>query len=90
MNKAKGEVRPLAQQTFRPLQTNGKPDEFWAAIPDAEKEQTEIGVYNAKTLTFKSILKIPEIEFNSMQMWVNADKVYFVYQGHLLDLPLPK
>lgn len=90
VQKSKGEVRPLAQQTFRPLQTNGKPDEFWAAIPDDEKDQTEIGIYNAKTLTFKSVLKVPEIEFNSMQMWVDADKVYFVYQGHLLDLPLPK
>ncbi len=90
IEKAKGEVRPLAQQTFRPLQTTGKPDEFWAAIPDAEKEQTEVGVYNAKTLTFKSLLKIPQIEFNSMQMWVDADKVYFVYQGHLLSLPMPK
>ncbi len=88
--KSKGEIRPLAQQTFRPLQTNGKPDEFWAAIPDAAKEQTEIGVYNARTLTFKSIKTIPEIGFDSMQMWIDADKIYFVYQGHLLDLPLSK
>lgn len=90
VSKAKNEIRPLAQQTFRPLQTTGKPDEFWAAIPDSEKEQTEVGVYNAKTLTFKPLLKLPEIEFNSMQMWVDADKIYFVYQGHLLGLPLPK
>ena len=90
IQKAKGELRPLAQQNFRPLQTNGKADEFWAAIPDAEKESTSVGVYNAKTLGFKSILTIPQIEFNSMQMWIDADKIYFVYQGHLLDLPLPK
>ena len=90
ISKPKGEIRPLAQQNFRPLQTNGKPDEFWAAIPDAEKEETSVGVYNAKTLVFKSFLKVPEIQFNSLQMWVDAEKVYFVYQGHLLGLPLPK
>lgn len=90
VSKPKGEIRPPAQQTFRPLQTNGKPDQFWAAIPDAEKEETEVGVYDAKTLIFKSVLRIPQIQFNSMQMWVDAGKVYFVYQGHLLDLPLPK
>lgn len=90
VSKPKGEIRPPAQQNFRPLQPNGKPDEFWAAIPDAEKEDTNVGIYNAKTLAFKSILRIPQIQFNSMQMWIDADKIYFVYQGHLLDLPLPK
>ncbi|MCY7375223.1 MAG: HEAT repeat domain-containing protein [Pyrinomonadaceae bacterium] len=88
MNKPKGEIRPLAQQTFRPLQPTGKPDEFWAAIPDAEKNETNVGTFNAKTLVFKSILRVPQIEFGSMQMWIDADKIYFVYQGHLLSLPL--
>lgn len=90
ISQPKGEIRPAAQQTFRPLQPSGKPDEFWAAIPDAEKEATSVGIYNAKTLVFKLLLKIPQIQFNSMQMWIDADKIYFVYQGHLLDLPLPK
>ena len=88
IQKAKGEVRPLAQQTFRPLQSIGKPDEFWAAIPDAGKNETNVGVYNAKTLVFKSTLRLPQIQFNSMQMWIDADRVYFVYEGHLLSLPL--
>jgi HEAT repeat protein len=88
IQQAKGEVRPLAQQTFRPLQSNGKPDEFWAAIPDAGKNETNVGIYNAKTLAFKSILKLPQIQFNSMQMWIDADVIYFVYEGHLLSLPL--
>ncbi|MGI8786215.1 MAG: HEAT repeat domain-containing protein [Pyrinomonadaceae bacterium] len=90
MQKVKGEIRPLAQQTYHPLQTTGAVDEFWAAIPDAEKNETQVGVYNAKTLSFKSMLKIPQITFNSMKMWVDANKVYFVYQGHLLALPLQK
>jgi hypothetical protein len=90
MQKAKGEVRPLAQQTYRPLQPTGRPDEVWAAIPDAAADNTQVGVYNLKTLAFKPLVKIPQINFNSMQMWVDAGKIYFVYEGHLLGLPLPK
>jgi hypothetical protein len=90
VQKAKGEVRPLAQQTFRPLQSNGNVGEFWAAVPDQAKAETQIGVYNQKNLAFKSLIKIPQITFNSMQMWVDEGKVYFVYAGHLLALPLPK
>ncbi|MDQ3800314.1 MAG: hypothetical protein M3384_12750, partial [Acidobacteriota bacterium] len=89
----KGEIRPLAQQTFRPLQpVAAKPDEFWAAIPDARKNETQVGVYNAKTLAFKSLIKLPQIAFNSMNMWVDEkeQKIYFIYEGHLLAMPLPK
>lgn len=86
----KEEIRPLAQQTFRPLQqvAADKPDEFWSAIPDEKKRETQIGVYNARTHGFKLIMKIPNITFTSMNMWIDGGKVYFVYQGHLLALPL--
>ena len=88
----RGEVRPLIQQSFRPLQSSGKPDEFWAAIPDQRKEITQVGVYNQKTFTFTAKLKIPRITFDSMEMWVDepGNKVYFVYKGELLALPLTK
>ncbi|HEX9962453.1 MAG TPA: hypothetical protein VGB00_16075, partial [Pyrinomonadaceae bacterium] len=88
----KGEIRPLAQQTFRALQPTANPSEFWAAIPDAEKNETLFGVYNSKTLAFKSLIKLPQIAFDSMNMWVDEkeSKIYFVYEGHLLGLPLPK
>ncbi|MCU0240313.1 MAG: hypothetical protein MUC29_12810 [Pyrinomonadaceae bacterium] len=90
VQKAKGEIRPFFHESFRPLQSNGKPDEFWVAIPNQEKEQTQIGVFNAKTLTFKSLQTFPKIRFNSMEMWVDEKeaKIYFVYEGHLLSLPL--
>ncbi len=88
LQKAAGEIRPLLQQTYRPLQSNGKPDEFWAAIPDSRTGDTQFGVYNAKTLAFKPLTKIPQITFDSMQMWVDAGKIYIVYQGHLLALPI--
>jgi HEAT repeat protein len=87
-----GEVRPLYQQTFRSLQTAPKPNEYWAAIPDREKNETVVGIYDAKTLSFVQNIRVPKIRFNSMQMWVDnrALKLYFVYRGHVLTLPLAK
>ncbi len=85
-----GEFRPLDQQTFRPLQSTGRPNEFWAAIYDLERNVTEVGYYETKTFGFRPVLKVPKIKFNSMSMYVDepANKVYFVYRGHLLSLPL--
>ncbi len=85
-----GEFRPLAQQTFRPLQSAGRPNEVWAAIYDVEKDATEVGYYDTKVFVFRPVLKVPKIKFNSMSMYVDesANKVYFVYRGHLLSLPL--
>lgn len=91
LTETKSNVLPLSQQMFRPLQgVTGKPDEFWAAIPDSEKNQTQIGTYNQRTLTFKALITLPLIEFDSMRMWVDETeaKVYFAYSGHLLSVPL--
>jgi hypothetical protein len=91
LSVAKGNVAPLAQQKFRPLQqVTGKPDEFWAAIPDEEKNQTEIGLFNHRTLIFKPVKTLPQIEFNSMRLWIDEaeNKAYFAYSGHLLSVPL--
>lgn len=87
VEKAKGEIRPIAGQTFRPLQPKAG-DEFWAAIPAAKA--TQVGVYNMKTLSFKPLMTIPQITFDSMSMWVDEaeQKVYFVYKGQLLALKL--
>lgn len=89
---AKGEVRPLAQQSYRRLQATAVPDEFWAAIPDEAKKETTVGIYNARTFSFKPLQKIPKISFSSMDMWVDAkeSRIYLVYLGHLLALPLKK
>ena len=92
MTAPPGEFRPLGQQTFRPLQKMTKPNEFWAAMPDAEKNETQVGVYNMRSFAFRPVLRVPKIKFNSMSMWVDepGGKVYFVYRGHLLALPLNK
>ncbi len=86
----KGEFRPLEQQTYRPLQTATAKDEYWAAIYDKKSKETSIGRYNTKTFAFVSVTKIPDIKLDSMDIWVDEKeaKVYFVYETHLLAVPL--
>ena len=88
----KGEFSPLFHQTYRGLQPTANPSEFWVAMPVADNKHTEIGRYNEKTATFKSVLQLPDISLDSMKIWVDepASKVYFIYNGHLLSVPLPK
>lgn len=87
---ARGEFRPLEQQTFRALQASAAPNEFWAALYNEKLNLTEIGYYNTLNLSFKPLMKLPDIELDSMDIWVDqtAAKVYFVYEGHLLSVPL--
>ncbi|HEY0427406.1 MAG TPA: HEAT repeat domain-containing protein [Pyrinomonadaceae bacterium] len=87
---AKGEFRPLQEQTYRRLQPTGNANEFWAAIYDEKTKVTAIGRYNDKTFSFQPVIKVPEINLDSMQIWVDEKeaKIYFVYEGHLLALPL--
>ena len=87
-----GEFRPISQQSFRSLQKTARPNEFWAAIPDPEKNETEVGIFDTNHFGFRAIMRIPKIKFNSMYMWADeaGGKLYFVYRGHLLALPLPK
>lgn len=86
----KGNFRPLRQLTYRPLQPTANANEFWAAIYNPQAKLTEIGRYNEKTFTFQAVKQIPDINLNSMDIWVDEKeaKIYFVYQGHLLALPL--
>ncbi len=89
---APGEIRPIAQQTYRPLQVAGKPNEFWAAIPDPQKKQTVVGIYDSQVFGFKPLLTIPRLIFNSMDLWVDQSegKAYFVYKGHVLAAPISR
>jgi hypothetical protein len=43
-----------------------------------------------RTFKFSTVVKVPKISFDSMDMWVDepAGKIYFIYEGHLLALPL--
>ena len=89
IRNAPGEYRPLTHQTFRQLQPTAKPNEFWAAMPNENENETVVGIYNAAVFGFKAVLKVPKIQFDSLDMWVDQGKVYFVYKGHLLAAPLP-
>ena len=86
----KGEFRPLIQQSVRPLQPTANPGEFWATIFDEKTKETSVGRYNEKTFVFQPLTKIPDINLSSMDIWVDEKeaKIYFVYLGHLLALPL--
>ena len=86
-----GNFEPLVQNGSRFLQRTDKPDDYWAAIPDKEKNETQVGRYNVRDFSFKPIMTVPHIVFESMAMWVdgNKGKVYVVYAGQLLSLPLP-
>jgi HEAT repeat protein len=90
LTPAFGEIRPLAEQTFRPLQSTGKPNEFWAALSGQSGDETVVGLYDSRLFRFTPVLKIPKITFSSLEMWVDQpeNKVYFVYKGHLLSVPL--
>ncbi len=85
-----GEFAPLHDIGDRFLQATEKPDEFWAAISDEKKNHTRIGRYSLKDFSFAPVTTVPQLIFNSMSMWVDAGqkKVYVVYKGQLLRLPL--
>jgi hypothetical protein len=87
---ATGNFEPLLQEGFRFLQRTEKPDEYWAAIPNETKNETEVGHYNVRDFSFKPTMVVPHIVFESMKMWVDTkkEKVYVVYKGQLLRLPL--
>lgn len=87
-----GEFAPLRQEGKRLLQSTSKANESWAAIPDHEKNQTQVGRYNLRDFSFQPLLLVPHITFESMEMWVDEGgaKLYVVYQGNLLRMPLPK
>jgi len=86
----KGEFEPLGDQDFRPLQPVAGSREYWAAIPDSEKNLTRVGRYDTRAFSFKPLMEIPEIYFTSEMMWVDeaAHRIYLAYNGHLLRLPL--
>jgi hypothetical protein len=90
LTPAIGELRPLADQSFRPLEASAKPNEFWAALPANRGKDTLVGLLDIRTFKFSTVVKVPKISFDSMDMWVDepAGKIYFIYEGHLLALPL--
>src|SRR5262245_56160848 len=90
LEAVKGEFEPLGHQYSRPLQPVAGSREYWAAIPDAEKNLTRVGRYDTRTFMFEQLMEIPDIYFTSACMWVDgaSQQIYLAYNGHLLRLPL--
>lgn len=86
----KSDFQPLLDQTYRGLQPTNNPSEYWAARFNDEMKFTEIGRFNDKTAMFKTVLQLPDISLDSMDIWIDEkdSKIYFVYEGHLLSIPL--
>lgn len=91
LKKVEGDFDWLTGQRYKPLQPTQKANVFWAARHDF-KGTTEFGLYDTKIFAFKLLAKWSGIEFQSDKMWVDEQekKIFFVYQGHLLSLPLPR
>ena len=47
------------------------------------------GIYSTRDFSFKPVLRLPKILFDSVEMWVDEGekKVYFIHEGHLLSAP---
>jgi hypothetical protein len=86
----KGVFEPLLQEGNRFLQPTGVPDEFWAAAPDHQQNHTRVGRYSLRDFSFQTLLVVPHLTFDSTRMWIDEAraKVYIVYDGQLLRLPL--
>ena len=84
-----GEFRPLREWGKRFLQPTETPGEYWAAMGDEEKNQTQVGRYSLKDFSFTPVLTVPHLFFSTMTMWVDAKngKLYVVYKDQLLRLP---
>jgi hypothetical protein len=88
----KGDFRPFVDEEIRNLQPTGRPNEFWVAIFDDQKQATNVGRYDAKTFTFTPLTQIPELRVESADIWIDqtAGWLWLAYRGHLLRIPLPQ
>lgn len=86
-----GVFEPLQEEGRGFLQPTGRPFEVWAAIPDKALNQTRVGRYSLKDFSFEVRLVVPHLTFESADMWADEGgaKLYIVYEGQLLRLPLP-
>lgn len=85
-----GEFEPLWHLSTRMLQPTSNANEYWAAIPDPAKPQTQVGRYNLRTFTFQPVMTIPYVAFDSQAIWVDEPnkKLLVVLDGQLVRMPL--
>lgn len=92
LQAVKGEFRPLRTSESMLLQPTGKPNEVWSPLYDLEKGDCFIGRYNLATFSFTPVINLSGLRLSRMEMWVDeaAGKIYFIHDGNLLRVPLPK
>jgi hypothetical protein len=76
------------QELPRELQPSEHKDKIWAAQP--LDNATEVLEFDMRELRPSAGYVIPNLRFETKQMWVDdvGQKVYVVYKGHLLSVPL--
>ena len=86
-----GVFEPFFDQSMRPLQPTGIPDEAWATRFDEKSGATQVGRYDMRNFRFDPVMSAP-MRFSSMQMWVDEaeGKLYVAYNAHLLRMTLPE
>ncbi len=86
----KGDFRPIEERSYRLPQSSSTAGAVWVAIYDPVAKSTEVGLYTEKSFSFVPVRTLPEIRLRSSDIWVSEDenKLLFVYQGHLLAVPL--
>jgi hypothetical protein len=80
---------PLRQNMHRPFQPTSRPGVIWAARKG--DGYSMLGELDTRTFQFFDWTRIDALEFDSDSAWIDesSQKIYVVFRGHLLRLPLP-
>lgn len=91
LQNVRGDFRPLEQHNPHPLQPSQKSGTYYAVVADREKNQTILGFYDSDKFAFQKLLELPDIYFENQDFWIDetGGKIYVVYGGQLLAIPLP-
>jgi hypothetical protein len=84
---------PFRQKMNRPFQPAAEEGVVWTAIAyPGENPFSQIGRFDTKDFRFRNLTGIDTLDIESNDVWVDeaAGKIYIVYRGHLLRIPLLK
>jgi hypothetical protein len=89
--KDTGDAKYLRQRMHRAFQATSQPGVVWVSSGE-RVVYTMLGRFDMQTLRFRNSIPIDSLDFDSDQVWVDEStrRIYVVYRGHLLRLPLPK
>lgn len=89
--KGPGGAEHLRQRMHRPFQPTSQPGVVWVSFGKGS-DYTMLGRFDTKSFGFRNWTRIDSLDFESDNVWVDEStrRIYIVYRGHLLRLPLPK